>query len=352
MEQAKRNAVKLAVKQCLAPSSGKYAAKKPAAAPKPELKFEDHYAVGNQNIDRIVAFAKANGFKVVEKNELGRFVILSGKLGELGKAFGIETCMVEAEGIRYRSHRGKVQPPEEIRDAVDAVLGFDTRPVGQRHAQADHGRPVDPRKVAALYDFPKTLTGSGQCIGIVELGGGFRAEDIRKYFHSYGRSAPQIEVRELIGPADAIGGTGTNAPAPPADVKKFWDALVSGKITKNNAGTILGSIAALQRVFWTIETTMDIELIGTLAGGAKIVVYFAPNTEQGKFHAWTAALTDQVNRPSVISGSFGMLESQLEPHAIRTLNDLYHDAVLRGVTICCSQAIPETAQKMMTDRLR
>jgi kumamolisin len=322
LEAAKRSAVKLAVLHRQNNQS--------------DIPFQERYGVGNESFERIEAFVKASGFQLVDKSIPGRFVIISGKLGELSRTFGIEMCMVENEGIRYRSHRGKVQIPAELREIVDVVLGFDTRPVGRHHGATSVGRPVDPRKVAALYGFPKTLNGSGQCIGIIELGGGFRQEDIRKYFQGYGRPAPQIEVRELTGSADSSGGKGTNDPAEPSEIQKFWDAVVHDKFDIRKPEAILGSAARLQSVLWTIEATMDVELVGTLADGAQIVVYFAPNTEQGKFHAWTAALTDERFKPSVISISSGMFENQLEPYTLRALNDLYHDAVLRGVTICCS----------------
>ena len=50
---------------------------------------------------------------------------------------------------------------------------------------------------------------------------------------------------------------------------------------------------------------LDIEVAGAVAPGARIVVYFAPNTDQGFHDAVTSAVHDTVNKPSVISISWG-----------------------------------------------
>ena len=43
---------------------------------------------------------------------------------------------------------------------------------------------------AKLYDFPAGLDGSGQCIAIIELGGGYRSADLKAYFKSLGLATP------------------------------------------------------------------------------------------------------------------------------------------------------------------
>ena len=55
---------------------------------------------------------------------------------------------------------------------------------------------------------------------------------------------------------------------------------------------------------------LDIEVAGAIAPAAKIVVYFAPNTDQGFLDAITTAVHDSTNQPSVISISWGSAESQ------------------------------------------
>ena len=46
--------------------------------------------------------------------------------------------------------------------------------------------PFTPLQVAQLYDFPTGLDGSGQCIAIIELGGGYIMKDLQTYFAGLG----------------------------------------------------------------------------------------------------------------------------------------------------------------------
>ncbi len=54
---------------------------------------------------------------------------------------------------------------------------------------------------------------------------------------------------------------------------------------------------------------LDIEVAGAIAPDAKIVVYFAPNTDAGFLDAIASAIHDTTNKPSVISISWGGPES-------------------------------------------
>jgi kumamolisin len=47
------------------------------------------------------------------------------------------------------------------------------------------------------------------------------------------------------------------------------------------------------------EVMLDIEVAGAVAPRAKIVVYFAPNTDEGFLNALTTAIHDNVRNPSI-----------------------------------------------------
>jgi kumamolisin len=56
------------------------------------------------------------------------------------------------------------------------------------------------------------------------------------------------------------------------------------------------------------EVELDIEVTGSIAPGATIAVYFAPNTEQGFIDAISAPTFDTTNNPTIISISWGAPE--------------------------------------------
>ena len=79
---------------------------------------------------------------------------------------------------------------------------------------------------------------------------------------------------------------------------------------------------------------LDIEVAGAVAPKAKIVVYFTPNTSQGFLDAITQAVHDTVNKPSVISISWGGPESTWTAQAIQQFDQAFQAAAALGITVC------------------
>jgi kumamolisin len=150
-------------------------------------------------------------------------------------------------------------------------------------------------EVAKLYNFPESLDGSGQCIGILEFGGGFNQAELNKYFTGLGVPTPQVIAVSVDGGQDSPTGDPQSADG---------------------------------------EVMLDIEVAGAIAPSAKIVVYFAPNTDQGFLDAITTAVHDSANQPSVISISWGGPESQWTPQALTNFDEAFQAAAAMGVTVC------------------
>jgi kumamolisin len=81
---------------------------------------------------------------------------------------------------------------------------------------------------------------------------------------------------------------------------------------------------------------LDIEIAGAVAPGASIAVYFAPNSEQGFIDAISTAVHDSVNKPSVISISWGATESEWTAQGLAAMDQAFQDAAALGVTVCCA----------------
>jgi kumamolisin len=81
------------------------------------------------------------------------------------------------------------------------------------------------------------------------------------------------------------------------------------------------------------EVMLDIEVAASVAPGAKIVVYFTPNTDQGFTDAITTAVHDTTHKPSVISISWGGPESSWTGQSSTVLDAACQSAAALGVTI-------------------
>jgi len=267
--------------------------------------FVAGYGAQPSDIDKIRQFASEYNLQVLERGDeaLRRTVTLAGTAANMEKAFGVELNEYENPEGSYRGRIGALQIPEEYAPYIAGVFGLDDRPVAHPHfryhtAKGAFGARVssssyDPNQVAAFYGFPTGLDVSNQTIGIIELGGGYRPADIKNYFHKLGIHAPRVKA-VLVDHAH-------NRPSSP-----------------NSADG---------------EVMLDIEVAGAAAPGVGIAVYFAPNTDRGFLDALSTAIHDQLNKPSVISISWGGPESSWTPQSMHNFDQVAQEAALLGITI-------------------
>ncbi len=289
--------------------------------------FVRRHGARKKDLALIENFAKRKGLRVVESNRARRCVVLSGTLDAFSKAFRVDFTMHTHRGFAYRSHRNGIYISPELDGVVDAVFGLENRALMSHHAfvhVADRSRHMDPEEVAKAYHFPAKSNGKGQRIAIVELGGGFYESDIKSYFQNLKLTVPKITTVQIDGQR--------NDPASPDLIKKILDAMGA---TNAKAKPSIDSVDA-SKALWTIEASLDIELAGAFANGAEIVVYFAPNNAQGKYNALTSALHNTQYPPTIISCSWGAVEANLDPDFVRSLDQVFQDAALLGVTVAFS----------------
>ena len=250
------------------------------------------------DIDQVKAFAKSAGLKVVETSVGRRTVVLSGTVEQMNQAFAVDLQRYQTAHEVYRGREGSVHLPENLAQIVESVHGLDNRqvaaPLFRAAAAAQNGTPLLPTQVAKIYDFP-AISAAGQSIGILEFGGGFKLADIQNYFNN----TVHLPVPSVV--SVSVDGA-LNTPGASAD----------------------------------LEVILDIDVAAAVAPGAKIVVYFAPNSVQGFVDAITTAVHDTVNRPCVISISWGGNEAGWGASAINSITSALQEAAAVGVTVFAS----------------
>lgn len=261
-----------------------------------------------EDVQRVEEFAHEYGLSIANSDLAKGSVTLTGTVANFSKAFDVELLNYESPTGSYRGRTGPVHIPSALDGIITAVLGLDNRQQARAHFRThhppmtSHARTAQPAgtftpvQVAQLYDFPANADGTGQCIGIIELGGGFKAKDIQTYFKN------------------------TLNMTPP----KVLAISVDGALNKPT-GDANGPDG---------EVMLDIEVAGAVAPRSTLAVYFAPNTDQGFFNAIAAAVHDTKNNPSVISISWGGPESSWSQQSLNEFNTLLEDAATLGVTVC------------------
>jgi kumamolisin len=268
--------------------------------------FARQFGADPADIEAVKKFANQHGLAVVQEDAARRTLILSGSVAQFNDAFGVDLQQFEHAGGSYRGRTGPVQVPAELKEIVEGVLGLDNRPQARPHFRARgpngnvHWRASSssftPLQLASLYDFPDG-NGKGECIALVELGGGYRTADLSAYFSGLKITPPKVSAVSID--------HGKNHPT----------------------GDPNGPDG---------EVMLDIEVAGAIAPQANIAVYFAPNTDAGFLDAITTAIHDTQNKPTVISISWGGPESSWTQQAMTAFDQAFQAAAAMGVTICCA----------------
>jgi kumamolisin len=289
------------------------------------------FGAAGDEIDAVKAFATSHGLTVVRVNQAARSVKLGGTAAALSGSFGVELRRFALDGVTYHSHTGAVHLPAEIAPIIQAVVGLDNRPLGRKFLRlADDdvqaairahrdGLKLPPNtflppQVAELYSFPSG-DASGQTVAIFAFNGpmgdggpsapgGYEPAILERYFTNLlGLPMPEITDVTIQGPGNDPG-DGTN----PADASP--------------------------------EVYLDLSIVGALATGAKVVVYFTEFNEQGWVDALSEASTDTTHNPSVISISYGNPESgrgsAWTAAAVRQVDLTLEAAAARGRTVTCA----------------
>lgn len=282
--------------------------------------FAAAHGAAASDLAKVKAFAARLRLKVESVSPAERNVKLSGTVKALSAAFHVKLMEFAHPDGDYRGRIGSIHLPANLLPIVQGVFGLDNRRQARPHfrlrsaaraiSRTRRKNPKSPRaaspvsltalQVAQLYDFPAGLDGTGECIALLEFGGGYNPSDLATYFKSAGLAVPSVSSVSVDGVS--------NSP---------------GKDSDSDT-----------------EVALDLQVSGTIAPAAKIVVYFAPFTERGWVDSLTAAMNDTVNRPSVISISWGFAEEapvqgfEWTAQTVQAVNETLEAAAAMGVSVC------------------
>jgi kumamolisin len=166
-----------------------------------------------------------------------------------------------------------------------------------------------------LYSYPANLDGSKQNVAIFAFNGapspdprgGYSLAALNTYFEQVlGGKTPTITDVVVQGPG--------NDPGPDSEVS-------------DEQGDSTG------------EVMLDMCVVGSVAPGAHIFMYFTEFTSQGWLDALHEAITGE-NSISVISISYGNPEDDPQgawsKMGVRVVNQAFQAALAKGITICCA----------------
>jgi kumamolisin len=263
--------------------------------------FADSYGADPADVVKVEDFARENSLDVGDVNIAARTVSLSGSASAFVEAFGVKLGHYKRGELEYRGREGEVHVPADLQAIVTGVFGLDDRPQARPHFRTSHQAPAvgqpkafTPKQVGELYGFGSEASGEGECIALVELGGGYQDEDLKQFFEGLGIEEGPTVVSVPVGEGKNDFAEGGNA---------------------------------------NVEVALDIEVAGALAPAATIAVYFAPNSNQGFLAAINEAVHDAVHKPSIISISWGEPEENWTPQGRSAMDEAFADAAALGISV-------------------
>ncbi|MEO6880358.1 MAG: S53 family peptidase, partial [Mycobacteriaceae bacterium] len=252
------------------------------------------------DVELVVSTLTGLGLQVRSVHADSRRVRVGGTAQRLSQVFGTSLRAARSSGAAEAAHRhrtGGLSVPAALDGVVVAVLGLDDRPQARSLARTVAPRAVSasytPPELGTVYRFPVGTDGTGQTVAIVELGGGYDQTDLDTYFAGLSITGPQVTAVGVDGATNVPGGDPSGADG---------------------------------------EVLLDVEVVGALAPGAALLVYFAPNTDAGFLDAVSEAAHANP-APVAISISWGQSEDAWTAQARNALDAAMADACALGVTV-------------------
>ncbi|WP_298212404.1 S53 family peptidase [Ferrimicrobium sp.] len=259
-----------------------------------ELSIYCDPATSDGDFAELVRTLEENGIEVTAYHPGRHHIAVRMTVEAVAAIFGVTLAeFVDDELGNFFAPDQEPTIPAELTKIV-AILGLDSAPQAYPRFRPATQPSVSylPSQVAKAYDFP-TAPATGRSVALIELGGGFRQTDIINYFQTQGLPIPSVAAFSVD--------HGANDPTTP-----------------NSADA---------------EVMLDIEVLGSVANGATIAVYFAPNTDRGFIDAISeaSAATDPI--PDAISISWGGPESTWAKSSLLLMQSVIAEATTRGITV-------------------
>lgn len=319
--------------------------------------FNATFGADPADLKKIVDWAESQKLKVLDSSVPKRRVLVQGTIGDVCKAFGTELNEYQhPERGRFRGRVGQLHVPADLSSVVEGVFGLDTRPVGRPRNKRGNFEPVKveavvskdkgkrrevalaipaspfqgaffPPTVSQLYDYPQSVDGSGENVAVFAFNGGgspdprggYSLAALQTYYENVlGGKTPAIKNVVIQGPG--------NDPGPDTP-------------------------ASSQRGDSTGEVMLDMCVVGSVAPGANIFMYFTEFTSQGWVDALHEAITDE-NQISVISISYGNPEDDPQgawtAMGVQLVNQAFQAAAAKGITVCCASGDDGSSDQVPT----
>ncbi len=276
--------------------------------------YAKNFGLAESDIQAITGWLESHGFTVHGAYPNGMVIDFSGSAGQVRRAFHTSIHNLDVAGARHIANMSDPQIPAALAPAVAGIVSMHdfmprkmARPKYTFTVNRQVYQAVVPPDLAAIYDFNPLFsagtTGSGQTIAVIEDTDLYSDADWTNFRKSFGLSQYTSGSMTTVHPS----GTGVNSCSDPG-------------VNSDDS-----------------EAALDAEWASAAAPGAAIIVASCDNTNVtfGGFIAMQNLLNGGTP-PSIVSISYGTCEAENGASANASINSLYQQAVMQGVSVFVS----------------
>jgi kumamolisin len=250
-------------------------------------------------VQQVQVYLQSQGFQVGAVSSNGLLINASGTVAQAQQSFQTQIDIYQAKNRIFYANSNPPSVPPDISQLISSIGGLDNAQQLHTHYQqaaldspGGAAQPIglSPKDLSSAYDinplYDAGLQGQGQSIALLELDG-YQRGDVQQYFKNYALPTPTI--KNIL--VDHFSGAAGQA---------------------------------------SMESALDVEMVGSIAPRSTIYVYEGLSTTQGMNTIYNRIVDD--NKAQIVSLSWGLCEDSLGEAEVQTLNNIFTQGSLQGMS--------------------
>jgi len=275
--------------------------------------FTARFSPTDDDVRKVVAGLKAANIEVTGISANRLLLKANGTVEALNQYFSVKLHDFAKAGRRYHAPVTLPQIPKAINGTVLAITGLSSESLYRPRIKTAAAIEGLSRIPVTLPSSTSTATGTPGSFTVGDVAKLYQVDPLYKLgFQGKGRTI----------------GIATLATFDQADAYGYWTAIglkvKANRITQVQVDGGAGTDGAE-------ETTLDVEQSGGLAPKADIIVYEAPNTDQGFLDLFVTAVVE--NKVDTLSISWGLPEIATDPNLSIAENQIFMEAAAQGISL-------------------
>jgi kumamolisin len=261
--------------------------------------FAQQFGPTASSQQEVKSWLQSQGLRVTGASPNRLQIFARGTIPVMQQAFHTSLYSYQGSGQTFIANSTAIAVPADVAQSVVAVTGLSTaahqEPIPTPHAGSSPNGGFSPSELRTIYDTAPLLsqgyTGAGQTIAIAGYAD-YGTSNVATFDQTYGLTNTPTRIN-----------------------------VSDGRSTGAQSGYKAGQN----------ESDLDVEITQGAAPGATILMYEAPNSDQGNINLFNKIVAD--NRASIITTSWGDMESDYTPSVLTANHQAFEEAAAQGQTV-------------------